>query len=120
MFTTLCSAEWVLYSKNIDGDKFWYNSNAVKKINGHYYIHQKVRFNNDINGTYSAHIIEKINCKEMKYQTLFLVFYYDHNWTMKQDSFEGESEEEFIIEGSTAHALANVVCEKIHFLVYKY
>lgn len=105
--------EWRVYSQELNGDVYFYDTSRVKKDINIHRVWSRVRYKTSIMGASSYQSLVEIDCSERTERVMQNTFFSDKQWkkpAMKTDV--SEKPKRLIINGSATERLSEILCNK--------
>ncbi|MEO9874344.1 MAG: surface-adhesin E family protein [Anderseniella sp.] len=105
--------EWRKYSRELNGDVYFFDSSRVKRIKNLHRVWSRVRYKTSVMGASSYQSLLEIDCSERTERILQNTFFSDKHWknpAMNTDTTEKPKRQ--IPKGSAMERLSGILCNQ--------
>ena len=106
-------AEWHMYSQELNGDVYFFDTSRVKRIKNLHRVWSRVRYKTSVMGASSYQSLLEIDCSERTERILQNTFFSDKHWknpAMNTDMTEKPKRQ--IPKDSATERLSGILCDQ--------
>jgi len=105
--------KWRIYSKEPNGDIYFFNPSRVNKVDNLHRVWSRVRYKTSVMGAQSYQSLLEIDCTEQTDKILQNTFFSDKNWERPAISTDKtEKPKRPIVKDSAGWRLSKILCDQ--------